>query len=139
MHTTDSSPMAVKSKVQRLNKRAKKQQKWKEQLSKNKSGKTMNCLSNCGLILGAFWINFGSQKAFKNRVKFWMRFWSRKRRLGRFSEHRPAECAGSMGRIMEGARVKSCQQSEGKDRSSGLGCSTPSRVGRRIAPRIPPG
>ena len=26
-------------------------------------------------ILGGFWDHFGSQKAFKNRVKFWIRFW----------------------------------------------------------------
>ena len=30
---------------------------------------------NFCIILGGFWHHFGSPNAFKNRVKFWMRFW----------------------------------------------------------------
>ena len=89
--------MAVKSKVQRLNKRAKKQQKWKEQLSKNKPGQNNLIFTNVGLILGAFWENFGSQKALKNRVKFCMRFWSLKRLPEQAGTGRPGGMRGGPG------------------------------------------
>ncbi len=57
---------------------------------------------NLGIILGGFWHHFGSQNAFKNRVKFWMRFWRSKKWPSRFFWVGPAECAGPVGRIMEG-------------------------------------
>ena len=33
---------------------------------------------NFGIILGGFWHHFGRPNAFKNRMKFWMRFWTPK-------------------------------------------------------------
>ena len=52
----------------------------------------------------------------------------------------PAECAASLGRIMEGGKNQICRKIEGKGQGAlGIGSNTLSRVGRRIAPRIPSG
>ena len=55
-----------------------------------------------GSILGGFGDHFGSQNAFKNRLTFWMRFWRSTMGTGRKFWVGPAECAGPVGRIMEG-------------------------------------
>ena len=55
-----------------------------------------------GLMLGGFGDHFGSQNTFKHRENFWIRFWRPKKGLARFFWVGPAECAGPVGRIMEG-------------------------------------
>ena len=69
---------------------------------KKQAWKNNELFINFGIILGAFWDHFGCQKAFKNRVKFWMRFWRSKKSSGWFFCSGQAECAGALGRIMEG-------------------------------------
>ena len=64
---------------------------------KKQGWKNNEMFTNCGFILGAFWKHFGSQKAFKNRVKFWMRFWRLKRGIDHFFGIGLAECAGPRG------------------------------------------
>ena len=54
-------------------------------------------LLDFGSILGGFGDHFGSQNAFKNRVKFWMRFWRRKEGGPGFFGVGRAECAGPWG------------------------------------------
>ena len=62
------------------------------------------------MILGAFWKHFGSQEAFKNRVKFWMRFWRPKGGLIGFFGVGPAECAGCPGGRKKGGQGPSWQE-----------------------------
>ena len=57
---------------------------------------------NFGIILGGFWHHFGSPNAFKNRVKFWMRFWRPAEAPRHLEEGRPGGMRGALGRIMEG-------------------------------------
>ena len=68
-----------------------------------------------GSMLGDFGDHFGSQIAFKNRVKFWMRFWRPKKWFRGFSGVGPAECAGPVGRIMDGyENIQKCRGDEDK-------------------------
>ena len=67
-----------------------------------------------GSILGGFGNHFGSQNAFKTRLKFWMRFWRSKNGTRRFFWVGQAECAGPVGRIMEG--YKNLQKRQGGDK-----------------------
>ena len=57
-----------------LGKARKKHSKIEEKTEEKQARKNNAFFSNFGLILGGFWEHFGSQKAFKTRVKFWMRF-----------------------------------------------------------------
>ena len=99
---------------------------------------------NFGIILGGFWHHFGSPNAFKNRVKFWMRFWNVKVEPELVKEGRPGGMRGGPGEDNGGVRepISAENRSRGSKagaRSSSIASSTPSPVGRRIAPRIPPG
>ena len=57
---------------------------------------------NFGIILGGFWHHFGNPNAFKNRVKFWMRFWRPTEAPGHLQEGRPGGMRGVPGEDIEG-------------------------------------
>ena len=76
---------------------------------------------NFGIILGGFWHHFGSQNALKNRMKFWMRFFDEKTSRDHSKRVGPAECAGALGRIMEGYENQFRQRIEAEDRRQGPG------------------
>ena len=61
-----------------------------------------------GFILGGFWDHFGCQKAFKKSKGFFMRFWGPHRERDSILGVGLAECAGSLGRIMEGYKIQIC-------------------------------
>ena len=61
-------------------------------------------LFDVGSILGGFGDHFGSQNAFKNRVKFWMRFWRPKGGGGRQILGRPGGMRRASGEDNGGVR-----------------------------------
>ena len=75
----------------------KKVQKLKKKRQENEGEQNNGFLDDFGSILGGFGDHFGGQKAFKNRVKCWMRFWRPKKGPGRFFWVGQAECAGPVG------------------------------------------
>ena len=78
-------------------KTTKKPSKTEEKTGGKRKRKMNAFLVDFGFILGGFWEHFGSQNAFKNRVKFWMRFWRRKEGGPGFFGVGRAECAGPWG------------------------------------------
>ena len=100
---------------------------------------------NFGIILEGFWHYFGSQNAIKNRVKFWMRFWRPTEAPAHLHEGRPGGMRGGPGEDNGGVLEPIWAENRGREpragaRSSRLRClARRPRMGRRIAPRIPPG
>ena len=74
-----------------------------------------------GSILGGFLEHFGSQNAFKNRVKFWRRFFHEKPSRAYLKRGRPGGMRGGPGEDYGGVRVQIPAENSGRDRRQGPG------------------
>ena len=74
-HPTNSLEITMQIKGRAPGKAIKKRSKIEEKTIRKHTWEKHAFFMNFGIILGGFWHHFGSPNAFKNRVKFWMRFW----------------------------------------------------------------
>ena len=70
---------------------------------------------NFGIILEGFWHHFGSPNAFKNRVKFWMRFWKLKVAPDPVKEGRRGGMRGVPGEDNGGVRERTPAENSGRE------------------------